>query len=154
MVCDGSIGSVTYSVEGLPQGTYLDGDRIIIGNNTQSGNYILRITATDSSGSVAQRIVHLAILVTSASSTISSSSNSINLSGFGNVSSGSTGNTGSGIYVISGTGTTVTGSYTPNTGSTTSTYLNGLSNNGGPSLNSPNSESSFSTSSISSTQRL
>lgn len=53
LLCHGANGRVTFLVDGLPSGTYLDGDRIIIGNNTNSGNYILRIRATDASGQVA-----------------------------------------------------------------------------------------------------
>ena len=45
--CEGAKGSVSYSAEGLPQGAYLSNDRIIIGVNTKSGNYNIKITAID-----------------------------------------------------------------------------------------------------------
>lgn len=53
LACSGSIGKVTYSVEGLPTGVYLDGDKIVVGANTEAGNYILRVKATDANGQVA-----------------------------------------------------------------------------------------------------
>lgn len=146
MICDGASGGVTYSVEGLPQGTYLDGDRIIVGNNTQSGNYILRITATDASGNIAQRIVNLAILVTATVSSTSSSSNSVNVGGLVDsnrnlgLNGSFTGNTGNGVYAISGSGTTVSGTYSLNTG-----YISGISPSGGSGNISPINGGSFPT---------
>lgn len=45
--CKGVKGSVHYSAEGLPQGAKLKNDRIIVGVNTKSGDYNIKITAVD-----------------------------------------------------------------------------------------------------------
>lgn len=53
LACSGATGKVSFVVEGLPTGVYLDGDRIVVGADTPAGNYVLRIRATDASGQLA-----------------------------------------------------------------------------------------------------
>lgn len=159
---DGSNGQVSYSIEGLPTGTYLDGNKIIVGNTTQSGNYILRISATDSQGRVAQRIVNLGIIVTASVNTSSSvvsnnggaTSNNVNNNGVVNtINTGTISNTNTyGNYDNTNTNTNIntninnngnnlqgTSNLYPNgISSVTTTTVNGGTNSNDGYLNFPN----------------
>lgn len=138
--CSGANGRTTFNVAGLPARTYLDGDRIVIGQTAQGGNFILRITATDASGQVAERIVNLGIVLASSldsgSSSTTTTTTSYN-SGTTGSSSQFNGNNGflingiqSGTTGTTGTGGSISGSITTTGSSSTSgtTRVNG--NNG------------------------
>lgn len=126
--CAGANGRVTFAVSGLPAGSYLDGDRIVVGANSQGGNYILRIKATDASGQVAERLVNLVIVIVSG---IGSTGNSNSAT----ISTSTTGTSTNGVVWTTGTtgsaGTTGTIGSTGSTGVTGTTGSNVNSGNTG-----------------------
>ena len=115
MTFSGANGNVKFNVDGLPNGVYLNGDTIVVSQNADSGNHIIKATATDSLGRVAERIVNLGIVVASESSSSSSSSSSSYASSTSDstYTSSSTSSTGSGAfgnYGISGNSGSSSGS--------------------------------------------
>ena len=62
LACEGAQGSVSYHVDGLPEGVRLEGDRLFVSSSASAGNYIIRIRASDESGQAAERILTLSIV--------------------------------------------------------------------------------------------
>lgn len=60
----GANGYAKFAVEGLPSGIRFDTDRIIVSNDVPAGNYIIKITATDSAGNTISRLVNLGLVTT------------------------------------------------------------------------------------------
>ena len=60
LFCDNARGNVIYHVDGLPKGTKLEGNLIIVNPDAKGGNFVLRIKAVDDAGSIAEQIITLA----------------------------------------------------------------------------------------------
>ena len=61
LFCDNAIGLVTYQVDGLPANAELKGNEIFVSNQVNSGNYVVRIRAEDSTKQRIEQILTLVI---------------------------------------------------------------------------------------------